>query len=1122
MSCPVCFAATDSSDRFCGRCGYGLSRTCKSCGQSIQPGDQFCRSCGQELGPDSTAQTGHVLSITGTLGATQPPGVQTVVGEHKVVTVLFADVVGSTRLIEHLGPEQSMKLLEPALQVMFDAVRRYGGTINRVQGDGIMALFGAPVAREDHAVRACLSALQLARAACGLAGRGISIRIGINSGPVVVRSFGNDMSINYDAVGATVHLAARMEQTCEPGSIRLAAGTFRLAERAIVARAQGAVTIKGLSAPIEVYELLDRAPARQRGSRNLAAQQSRFINRSDELAFLRQAMELCAVGFGQVVSIIGPPGIGKSRVVREFARSVVPDSWQRLETACTPYDQNTTYYPLKTLLRHWCEIDDSGDYAAATEAVRRALKAVGEPLLGDLSPICSLLDLPVEDPGWEQLDPQMRQRRIVGSVCNLLIALSQARPLVIHVEDLHWIDAETRSVLEELSRRIGEATCLLLVTARPDSVELQADEANYRRIDVQGLDPRHAISLSDDLMGADGSLDDLKQRIVERTGGIPLFIEETISSLIAAHDIERARRGYRLTRQLEAIRIPDTLQALVSSRIDQLAPEPKAILQLASVIGNEAPAVLLSHIAGTAEDRLSHALRRLETSDFLRRTESGRDTVFAFRHAIVRDVAYKSLLEDQRSALHRSVVDAIEANYRNRHDEHIERLAHHAFAGELWDKAADYSRKAADKAYERSALHDAVNFLEQALSALEQLPANREFLARAIETRIRLRKALWTLGRVEDADAHLDRAEALAALLDDKRKLAEISVIRAQILNSQGEVDRAIAAGLKACEVSAAIGNEAFLMGAKFFLSQSYYFRGDLRQGVEVLEPLRQQMIGRLRHERLATIITTSVLHLVNLARTHTLLGEFDTAAKHADEAREIARETSRPFDIGFASHASGVVAVVRGDFKETVRVLEPAFELCEAHELVSLFPLVSSPLGLAHTCLGNSNYGGALLGRAVEVAGRSRLTFFRVWSATYLARAYHETGAVEETLAVAQEALAEAVTRSFRALEVRLRWLVGSATGYGDPMAGLDQLRQAVSLATELEMRPDLAHSRRAVATIYYRLGRESEADVEQAAAFGLYKQLGMKYGQMPSPPVSAPRLNLVKPASDRERARR
>lgn len=1120
MSCPVCFAATDVFDRYCGRCGLVLSSACRACRQPTQPGDQFCRSCGCELGPDATVATGHVLSIAGGLDALQRSGLQAVVGEHKVVTVLFADVVGSTQLIEHLGPEQSMRLLEPALQIMFDAVRRYGGTINRVQGDGIMALFGAPVAREDHAVRACLSALQLVQAARGLTG--ISIRIGINSGPVVVRSFDNDMSINYDAIGATVHLAARMEQTCEPGSIRLAPGAYRLAERMIIARSLGAMSIKGMSAPIEVYELLDRATPRQRRTRVLSERRTRFVNRADELATLRQVMELCAVNVGQVVSLVGPAGIGKSRVAREFTRAVLPDSWQRLETACTPYDQNTTYHPLKTLLRAWCEIEDTGDYKADRAAVRRAIEALDPRLLSELSPIYSLLDLPVEEPAWSHLDPPARQRRIAAAVCNLLVAVSQIRPLVILVEDLHWVDAETRNVLEELARRIEQETCLLLYTARPDSAEIHANDSNFRRIDVRSLDPKHATSLSGDLLGGDASLDRLKQRIVEHTGGIPLFIEETVASLIAARDIERARHGYRLTQQLDAIRIPESLQALVASRIDQLAPEPKAILQLASVIGTEVPAILLSHIAGTAEERLTSALDRLELNDFIRRAGIARDTVFAFKHAIVRDVAYKSLLEGQRNALHRAVVDAIEANYRNRYDEHVERLAHHSFVGELWVKAADYSRKAADKAYERSALLDAISFLEQALSALGRLPDNRDFLALAIDIRLRFRKALWTIGRVDDANAHLDQAENLAGQLDDKVKLAEIAVIRSQILNSQGAVDQAIDAGLKACEASAAIGNEALLMGAKFFLSQSYYFRGDLCQAVDVLQPFREKIAGPLRHERLATILTTSVLHLVNLSRSHTLLGQFDVAAELAEEACTIAREVSRPFDIGFATHALGLVAATKGDFKTVVQVLEPTLELCEENELMSLLPLVCSPLGFAHTCLGNNNYGGALLGRAVETAARSNLMFFRVWSTTFLAKACHELGAVDKTLSIAREALAEAVRLKFRSLEVRLRCLVGSTAGYSDPAAGLAHLEQAAMLATELEMKPDLAHCRRYIAAIYYRLGRRSEADDEQAAASGLYTLLGMNYWRNPAPPSGAPRFERTEQAPDRGRIRR
>jgi len=1092
MTCPVCSAPGDASDRFCRRCGCILTFPCANCGRTLRAGDQFCGNCGTPLNaPGAAPAVQHTLSVGA--AAEQPRGGISgleIVGERKVVTVMFADIVGSTQLIEGLDPEQSMRLLEPVLQLMYTAVRRYHGTINRIQGDGIMALFGAPFADEDHAVQACLAALSLSKGARVLADRGIQIRVGLNSGPVVVRSIPNDHSMNYDAIGPTVHLAARMEQSCQPGSVRLTGNTYHLAAHAISARPLGPLSVKGLKAEVETYELIEAASPRKRSDRAPRLHRSRFVGRAPELSALRQSMELCAVGFGQVVSIVGSAGIGKTRLVLEFARRL-PESWQQLTCGGTPYDQSSSYHPLRLLLRTWCDISETDDEVESVAKIRRAVSALDYDIGAEFAPLCTLLDLPANDSGWRSTDPALRQRRIATAFVNLILAIARPRPLALIVEDLHWIDAETQAVLGELARGIGLKKILLICAYRPESRGLWSSTADQRRIEVQSLERPHARLLVDNLLGIDVGLDRLKHLIIERSGGIPLFIEEMANALIEAGDLEQAENGYRLRHPINLIRIPDSLHTLIASRIDRIGGRLKHTLQLASVVGYEVPTSLVADMLAEAPEQIAAELRQLEGADFLRQAGPGSDPVFVFKHALIRDVAYESLLSDQRRALHCAAIAALEAHPAALPDDQVERLAHHALSGELWAKAVEYCRKAAEKAYEYSALNDAIRFLEQALTALDRLSRTAEMVGLSVDLRVQLRQALWSVGRVAEANAHLDEAERLAETLDDKTRIAALGVIKTQILNSEGDLEGAVATGRRARSVAQMVGSEPLAIAAEFFLSQSYFFRGELRQAIAVLEPLRARITGKLRRERLGTSMTTSVLCLVNQARVYALLGDFPQARASAAEAEAIAREVDRPFDLGFALHALGNIAVDTGDYEGARRILEQALELCRMHEFQPLFPLVACPLGLALACLGDVKRGTELLADATLIAKRSRLTFYAVWSAAFAARTHLETRALDMALGVANAALPKAIEMNFRFLEIWLRRVAGAATTDAD--AALAHLQRAAALATELGARPDLAHCRWALAELYDWLGRHDEGEAERIAASELYRALDM-----------------------------
>jgi class 3 adenylate cyclase len=483
-------------------------------------------------------------------------------GERKHVTVLFADIKGSLAIIEGTDPEEASRILDGAIRVMMDAVHRYEGTVNRVVGDGIMALFGAPIAHEDHAVRACYAALAIQRAMQVHAaetrqtlGIEVSVRVGLHSGEVVVRAIGNDLSVDYDAIGPTVHLASRMEQLASPGATRLTAATAKLAEGFIELRALGKVPVKGLSQPIEAFDLLGVGAARTRLQASAGRGLTPFVGRSDELAALDRAHGLAAGGQGQVVALVGDPGVGKSRLLYEITRSERMRPWLVLESTSVSSGRASSWAPVIDLIKPYFDI------AAGDDRRRRGEKVLGKVLLLDealrpiLPAILALLDLPVEDAAWQALDPPLRRRRTLDGLKALLVRESQRQPLTLVFEDLHWIDGETQSLLDSLVESMPTCSILLLVNYRPDYRHGWGSRAHYTQLRIDPLEASGADELLSGLLGAAPDLSELRHRLLDASEGNPLFLEESVRVLVDAGVLTGARGAYRLIRQPDAIEI---------------------------------------------------------------------------------------------------------------------------------------------------------------------------------------------------------------------------------------------------------------------------------------------------------------------------------------------------------------------------------------------------------------------------------------------------------------------------------------------------------------------------------------------------------------------------------------
>jgi class 3 adenylate cyclase/predicted ATPase len=697
-------------------------------------------------------------------------------GERKLVTVLFADLKGSMELLADRDPEEARKLLDPVLERMMEAVHRYEGTVNQVMGDGIMALFGAPVAHEDHAVRACYASLRMQEEVKRYAeeiqrshGVPVQIRIGLNAGEVVVRSIGNDLHMDYTAVGQTTHLAARLEQVAMPGSILISADTVALAEGYAQVKPLGPVAVKGLDTPMEVYELLGVLPVRSRLEAAATRGLTPFVGRQREVETLRHALARAQAGHGQVVGVQGEPGVGKTRLFHEFTHAHPLQGWLCLETWSMSYGKATAYLPVLDLLKTYFQLEARDDARRMREKVTGKLLTLDPALQPTLPAFLALLDISGEDPQWQALDPSHRRQRTLEALKRLMLRESQLQPLCLVVENLHWIDTESQAWLDRLIESLPTARLLLLVNFRPEYQHGWGSKSYYTQLRLHPLPSESAEELLQALLGTDQTLQPLKRLLIGRTEGNPFFLEESVRTLVESQVLTGERGAYRLARALPSIQVPPTVQAVLAARIDRLLPEEKRLLQAAAVVGKDVPYPLLQAIAEVPEEALRRGLTHLQAAEFLYEMSLFPDLEYTFKHALTHQVVYGTMLQERKKILHERVVQAIERLYPDRLSEQVERLAHHAAAAGLDEKAVHYRHLAGMRASERSANIEAIAHLTTGLDLLGNLEDSPKRRQQELALRIALGPVLITARgpRTAEVAENYTKARELCAQLPE-------------------------------------------------------------------------------------------------------------------------------------------------------------------------------------------------------------------------------------------------------------------------------------------------------------------------------------------------------------------
>ena len=846
-------------------------------------------------------------------------------GERKQVTVLFADMKGSMELLADRDPENARKLLDPILEHMMEAVHRYEGTVNQVMGDGIMALFGAPLAHEDHAVRACYAALRMQGSVKSYAesiqkteGIPIQIRIGVNSGEVVVRSIGSDLKMDYTAVGQTTHLAARMEQMAMPGSILITADTLSLTEGFVQVKPLGPVNVKGLNEPVEVYEITGAGPVRSRLQAAAARGLTRFVGRSAEFETLCQALERAGGGRGQVVALVGEPGVGKSRLFWEFTHSRRTVDWLILESGSVSYGKATAYLPVIDLLKAYFAIEDRDDVRKVREKVTGKLLTLDKALEPTLPAFLTLLDIAVEDEHWQNIDLPQRRQRTLDAVKRLLLRESQVQPLVVVIEDLHWIDSETQAFLESLIESLPTARLLLLVNYRPEYQHCWGSKTYYTQLRIDPLPPESADELLQALLGDDVSLRTIKQLLIARTDGNPFFLEESVRTLVEMNVLVGERGNHRLTRPIEGTQIPVTVQAVLAARIDRLSPDEKRLLQSAAVVGKDVAFVLLQAIVDQSEEELRGGLTRLQAAEFLYETSLFPDLEYTFKHALTHEVAYGSVLQERRRGLHARIVEAIERLYPDRLAEQVERIAHHSSRAELWEKAVEYFHQAGAKSAARSANREAIAYFEQALDALKHLPESRRTLEQAINIRVDLGPALTATSNFSapKVEENYTRARELCERFGETPQLFPVLWGLARMHDNCGELRVGRGLGEQLLSLAERAQDPALLLEAHhelwanlFVLGEFFSARSHMEQGIALYDPQKHR-----HHAFRYGGHDPGVCGRYQSAEALWLLGYPDQALRRSQDSLTLARELAHATTLSVALFWAAWFDQVRGE----------------------------------------------------------------------------------------------------------------------------------------------------------------------------------------------------------------
>jgi len=1036
MLCAKCNKDNPADASFCEGCGAKLQLICSACKASVSPGAQYCKKCGTSLGSTKDDDSATVSSTKSQIrvaadgGASEAPD-----GERKTVTALFADIKGSTELMEDLDPEEARTIIDPALKLMIDAVRRYDGYVVQSTRDGIFALFGAPVAHEDHPQRSLYAALRMQEelrrySEKVVAGGGIPIeaRVGVNTGEVVVRSITTGAGqTEYTPIGHTTNLAARMQAVAPTGSIAISEQTRKFVDGYFALKALGPTRVKGVSEPTNIYEVTGFGALRTRLQRSAVRGLTKFVGREREMETLKHAAEQARAGRGQIVAAVAEPGVGKSRLLLEFKATSQAD-WMVLETFSVSHGKASAYLPVIDLLRNYFDISTTDDEHKRREKVAGKIAILDRSLEGALPYLFALLGIVEGNDPLAQMDGQVKRRRTLDAIKRILLRESLNHPLMVIFEDLHWIDEQTQELLNLLTDSIGTTKVLLLVNYRLEYSHQWGNKTYYTQLRLDPLGRESGEEMLSALLGDSSELLPLKQLIIERTEGTPFFIEEIVQALF--EDGVLTRNGtVKLAKSMNAVKVPATVQAVLASRIDRLSAEEKELLQTLAVLGREFPLALVQHVIPRPDGELERVLLRLQAGEFIYEQVAADDVEYVFKHALTQEVAYNSLLIERRKLLHERAGEAVESMFSGQLDDHVIELANHYSHSANVSKAVEYLGRAGQQAMQRSAYADAISRLTDAIHLLETLPETQERIHRQLALHTLLGPMLIaTKGNAApEVEKYYARALELCRLMGEPPQLFPLLFGLRSFYLVKGKLQAAHQLGEQLLglaesaqdtelllETHLALGNTLFMLG-EFIPAQA-----NLDQGIILYNP---------HHHRSHAVpygIDPGLLCLAFAARNLWMLGYADQALRRADDAMTLMQELSHPFSQAYGLIFAATLHQFLREEQATQKWAEAAIAVSAEKGFTAYEAIAIMFRAWALSERGQSEKGLAQMRQGLTSWEATGAELWRQYYLALLAEVYGTMGQPEHGLIVLAESLAVVDKNAERMWEAELYRLSG------------------------------------------------------------------------------------------------
>lgn len=966
MKCPNCQHENREDAAFCLKCGEKLELLCPQCGRSSPAEAIFCDKCGQDLRKTqethpidySEPQSYTPKHLAGKILANR----SAIEGERKLVTVFFADVANYTAMSEKLDPEEVHQIMDGCFKILMDEIHQHEGTINQFTGDGVMALFGAPVAHEEHAQRACHAALAIRKAMepygekikqdCGVE---FKMRIGLNSGHVIVGSIGDDLRMDYTAVGDTTNLASKMESAAKPGGILVSKNTQRIARNYFEFETLDKLEVKGKLDPQEVFELIAPSEVGTRFEASVARGLTRFVGRKNSMAALMEPFKRVQVRSGQLVGIVGEAGVGKTRLMLEFKNRLTPGSYTYLQGQCLRYGDSIIYLPILNIIKSYFEIKEGDREFIIRKKIKEKVLGLDKKLEHMIPSFQELLSLKTDDEEYLKLEPKVKRERTFEAIRDLFIRESQNRPLIVVVEDLHWIDRTSEEFLDYLIKWLANARIMLILLYRTEYRHQWGSKTYYSKIGLDQLGADSSVELVKAMFEGGQVVPELRELILSRSAGNPLFVEEFTHSLLENGSIEKKDQQYALSRDISELEVPDTIHGIITARMDRLEENLKRTMQVASVIGREFAFRILQTIIQMREDIKTNLLN-LQGLEFIYEKSLFPELEYIFKHALTQEVAYNSLLQKRRKEIHEKIGQAIEQIYAERLEEFYEILAYHATAAGQKERALRYLILASERAHRAAAHREEATLLMRAITIAEE--SGDKYVLPDLHARCgRAYAAIGLWGKAKPELEEALRGLPSNAIEQQAEVMADLSIVCFWLMDTPSLLDYSN----KTLSIAKKVNRHDLESAAISGLAAADSIEGKLSSSMEQYE------IAITRCKRHGTRVSAHALEFYPLVLYW--VGKLDEAIEHSREAVQMCRERGDSFVLMRAFSNLAISLAARGRYSEALQIFEEAQQFGREHEVGTALARCMVMLGGFHLELYGFTTAQAIAEEAMDLA---------------------------------------------------------------------------------------------------------------------------------------------------------